>query len=80
MPEGTARPGMLDHLVGFALRRLRALTVLLLLGGFGLILVHQASWTSIGFAMLLIAVLCFGWLSVWFWVWVFRNSGKPGRN
>ncbi len=80
MPEGAAQPAVLDRALGFAARRIRLLTVLLLVGGVGLIAAHDASWTSIAVATLLILILAFGWISLWFWIWVLRNTGKPRGN
>lgn len=77
MPEGEAQPAVLERTFGFAARRIRLLTVFLLVGGIGLIAAHDASWTSIAVTTLLIVILAFGWISLWFWTTVLRNSGKP---
>ncbi len=77
MPEGAAQSNVVDRVLGFAVRRVRFLTILVIVGGVGLIAAHDASWTSIAFTTVLILVLAFGWISLWFWTWVLRNTGKP---
>jgi hypothetical protein len=75
MRESAERRG-LYALTGFVLRRIRLLTILVLIGGLGLVLAHGASWPSLLLTAGFLGALAFGWLAVWFWVRVARSIGR----
>jgi hypothetical protein len=74
MPEGRAGAWH-DALLATAVRRVRLLTVLVLVGAVGLIAAHDASWSSIATAAIALLAIAIGGLSVAFWLRVLRTSG-----
>ncbi len=70
---------LFDTIFSFALRRLRLLTVLLIVGVFSLILAESASWTSAIVALAIVVILAFGWAAAWVWLYVFGRSGRSNR-
>ena len=70
---------LFDTVFSFALRRLRLLTVLLVVGVFSLILAESASWTSAIVALAIVLILALGWAAAWVWLCVFRASGRSNR-
>jgi len=73
MPEG-AIARLVDALSAMVLRRVRFLTILVMIGAGGVILTQDFSWSSILLAVACMAALVFGWLGITFWIWVFRNA------
>ena len=74
MPEGRAGAWR-DALLAMAVRRVRLLTVLILVGAIGLIAAQDASWTGIAFVGIVALAVAIGLLSVALWLRVFRTSG-----
>lgn len=73
MREGRAA-GLIGTVIAMALRRVRMLTVLVMVVAGGLILSHDLSWSSIAIAGAILLAVVFGWFSIVFWLWVFRNA------
>jgi Na+-transporting NADH:ubiquinone oxidoreductase subunit NqrB len=74
MPEGGAG-ALRDALLAMAARRVRLLTVVVLVGAIILIAAQDASWTTIAVAGIALLAVATGWLSVALWLRVFRTSG-----
>jgi hypothetical protein len=76
MPEGRVA-ALREALLAMAVRRVRLLTIVVLVGAVGLIAAHDAPWTSIAFAAVAVLTVAIGALGVWFSIRVLgRSEGR----